>query len=65
MLLIGEYVEIKMMWEIMNVILIGGWMNKVDVWLIRWVKGIIWLMMKIWLWLLILEMVKDLVKSYR
>src|SRR6478735_8633856 len=47
MFMLGEYAAIVLMCCLTTVLFLGGWLPPVDFWLINWVPGIVWFVLKV------------------
>ena len=65
MFMLGEYAAIVLMCCLTTVLFLGGWLPPVDFWLINWVPGIIWFLIKVCLCFFMFAMVKAFVPRYR
>jgi NADH-quinone oxidoreductase subunit H len=65
MFMLGEYCAIVMMCSLTTILFLGGWLPPVDFWLINWVPGIIWFLIKSCLVFFMIAMVKAFVPRYR
>ncbi|HVK91406.1 MAG TPA: NADH-quinone oxidoreductase subunit NuoH [Mycoplana sp.] len=65
MLMLGEYAAIVLMCALMTILFLGGWLPPVDFWLINWVPGIFWFLLKACFVFFMFAMVKAFVPRYR
>src|SRR4051794_33955853 len=65
MFMLGEYAAVVLMCSLTTVLFLGGWLPPVDFWLINWVPGIIWFLIKVCLVFFMFGMVKAFVPRYR
>ncbi|SFB60911.1 NADH-quinone oxidoreductase subunit H [Rhizobium sp. NFR07] len=65
MLMLGEYAAILLICSLTTILFLGGWLPPVDFWLINWVPGIIWFVLKATLVFFMFAMVKAFVPRYR
>jgi NADH-quinone oxidoreductase subunit H len=65
MFMLGEYCAIVMMCSLTTILFLGGWLPPVDFWLINWVPGVIWFLIKSCLVFFVIAMVKAFVPRYR
>lgn len=65
MFMLGEYAAVVLMCSLTTILFLGGWLPPVDFWLINWVPGIIWFMLKACLVFFMFAMVKAFVPRYR
>jgi NADH-quinone oxidoreductase subunit H len=62
---IGEYLNIVLMCALASILFFGGWLPPLDVWPLNAVPGVIWLLIKIWVFFFMFAMVKAIVPRYR
>ncbi|WP_440657481.1 NADH-quinone oxidoreductase subunit NuoH [Ensifer adhaerens] len=65
MFMLGEYAAICLMCALTTILFLGGWLPPVDVWLLNWVPGIIWFVLKASFVFFMFAMVKAFVPRYR
>jgi len=65
MFMLGEYCAIVMMCAMTTILFLGGWLPPVDIWILNWVPGVIWFMLKCCLVFFMFAMVKAFVPRYR
>lgn len=65
MFMLGEYAAIVLMCSLTTVLFLGGWLPPVDFWLINWVPGIVWFVLKVCLVFFMFALVKAFVPRYR
>ncbi|GCA49201.1 MULTISPECIES: NADH-quinone oxidoreductase subunit NuoH [Sinorhizobium] len=65
MFMLGEYAAICLMCALTTILFLGGWLPPVDIWLLNWVPGIIWFVLKASLVFFMFAMVKAFVPRYR
>ncbi|MDX0899101.1 NADH-quinone oxidoreductase subunit NuoH [Sinorhizobium medicae] len=65
MFMLGEYVAICLMCALTTILFLGGWLPPVDIWILNWVPGIIWFVLKASLVFFMFAMVKAFVPRYR
>jgi len=65
MFMLGEYAAICLMCALTTILFLGGWLPPVDFWLINWVPGIVWFVLKASLVFFMFAMVKAFVPRYR
>ena len=65
MFMLGEYAAVVLMCSLTTILFLGGWLPPVDFWLINWVPGIIWFMLKACFVFFMFAMVKAFVPRYR
>lgn len=63
--MIGEYLNIVLMCSMMSILFLGGWLPPWNVWPLNAVPGVIWFVVKIWLFFFFFAMVKAMVPRYR
>ncbi|MEN3791871.1 NADH-quinone oxidoreductase subunit NuoH [Fulvimarina sp. MAC3] len=65
MFMLGEYAAITLMCCLTTILFLGGWLPPVDFFLLNWVPGFIWFMLKAGLVFFMFAMVKAFVPRYR
>jgi len=65
MFMLGEYAAIVLMCALTTILFLGGWLPPVDFWLLNWVPGVIWFVLKVCLVFFMFAMVKAFVPRYR
>ena len=65
MFMLGEYAAICLMCALTTILFLGGWLPPVDIWLLNWVPGIIWFVLKASFVFFMFAMVKAFVPRYR
>ncbi|UVC11224.1 NADH-quinone oxidoreductase subunit NuoH [Rhizobium sp. TH2] len=65
MFMLGEYAAIVLMCSLTTILFLGGWLPPVDFWLINWVPGIVWFLLKVCMCFFMFAMVKAFVPRYR
>jgi NADH-quinone oxidoreductase subunit H len=65
MFMLGEYAAIVLMCALTTILFLGGWLPPVDFWLINWVPGIVWFVLKAAFVFFMFAMVKAFVPRYR
>jgi NADH-quinone oxidoreductase subunit H len=65
MLMLGEYAAIMLICSLTTILFLGGWLPPFDFWLINWVPGIIWFLLKVMLVFFGFAMAKAIVPRYR
>ncbi|PST25231.1 NADH-quinone oxidoreductase subunit NuoH [Mesorhizobium plurifarium] len=65
MFMLGEYAAICLMCALTTILFLGGWLPPVDIWLLNWVPGIVWFVLKASLVFFMFAMVKAFVPRYR
>ncbi|AYD00671.1 NADH-quinone oxidoreductase subunit NuoH [Neorhizobium sp. NCHU2750] len=65
MLMLSEYAAIMLVCSLMTILFLGGWLPPVDFWLINWVPGIIWFVIKLCFCFFLFAMAKAIVPRYR
>ncbi len=63
--MLGEYVAIVTMCALTTIMFLGGWLPPIDHWLINWVPGPIWFLLKVTFVFFMFAMVKAMVPRYR
>jgi NADH-quinone oxidoreductase subunit H len=63
--MLGEYVAIVTMCALTTIMFLGGWLPPIDHWLINWIPGPIWFLMKVTFVFFMFAMVKAIVPRYR
>jgi NADH-quinone oxidoreductase subunit H len=63
--MLGEYVAIVTMCALTTIMFLGGWLPPIDHWLLNWVPGPIWFLLKITFVFFMFAMVKAIVPRYR
>jgi NADH-quinone oxidoreductase subunit H len=63
--MLGEYVAIVTMCAMTTIMFLGGWLPPIDHWLLNWVPGPIWFLMKVTFVFFMFAMVKAFVPRYR
>ncbi|MBP2446361.1 NADH-quinone oxidoreductase subunit NuoH [Rhizobium leguminosarum] len=65
MFMLGEYAAVCLMCSLTTILFLGGWLPPVDIWILNWVPGIIWFMLKACFVFFMFAMVKAFVPRYR
>jgi NADH-quinone oxidoreductase subunit H len=65
MFMLGEYAAIVLMCCLTTILFLGGWLPPFDHWLINWVPGVIWFVLKVLLVFFWFAMAKAIVPRYR
>jgi NADH-quinone oxidoreductase subunit H len=65
MFMLGEYAAIVLMCCLTTILFLGGWLPPVDFWLINWVPGIIWFILKACMVFFMIGLTKAFVPRYR
>jgi len=65
MLMLSEYAAIMLICALTTILFLGGWLPPFDFWLINWVPGIIWFLLKVCLVFFGFAMAKAIVPRYR
>ncbi|KAA0698371.1 NADH-quinone oxidoreductase subunit NuoH [Neorhizobium sp. P12A] len=65
MFMLGEYAAIVLMCSLTTILFLGGWLPPVDIWILNWVPGVIWFLLKSCLVFFMIAMVKAFVPRYR
>jgi NADH-quinone oxidoreductase subunit H len=63
--MIGEYLNTVLMCAMASILFFGGWLPPLDVWPLNAIPGVIWLVIKIWVFFFLFAMVKAIVPRYR
>jgi NADH-quinone oxidoreductase subunit H len=63
--MLGEYVAIVTMCALTTIMFLGGWLPPIDHWLINWIPGPIWFLIKVTFVFFMFAMVKAMVPRYR
>src|SRR5579871_1661829 len=63
--MIGEYLNVVFMCAMLSILFFGGWLPPVSVWPFTAIPGVIWFLLKIWLFFFLFAMVKAIVPRYR
>ncbi len=63
--MLGEYVAIVTMCALTTIMFLGGWLPPIDHWLLSWVPGPIWFLLKVTFVFFMFAMVKAMVPRYR
>ncbi len=63
--MIGEYLNTVLMCAMASILFFGGWLPPLDIWPLNAVPGVIWLVIKIWVFFFLFAMVKAIVPRYR
>ncbi|MFK0163946.1 NADH-quinone oxidoreductase subunit NuoH [Rhizobium sp. NPDC090279] len=65
MFMLGEYAAVVLMCSLTTILFLGGWLPPVDIWILNWVPGIIWFLLKSCFVFFMFAMVKAFVPRYR
>jgi len=65
MLMLSEYAAIMLICSLTTILFLGGWLPPVDFWLINWVPGIVWFLLKVIFVFFGFAMAKAMVPRYR
>ncbi len=65
MMMLSEYAAIMLVCSLMTIMFLGGWLPPFDFWLINWVPGIIWFLLKVSFCFFLFAMAKAIVPRYR
>ncbi|PZM16841.1 NADH-quinone oxidoreductase subunit NuoH [Rhizobium tubonense] len=65
MFMLGEYAAVVLMCSLTTILFLGGWLPPVDIWILNWVPGVIWFLLKSCLVFFMFAMVKAFVPRYR
>ena len=63
--MLGEYVAIVTMCALTTIMFLGGWLPPFDIWLLNWIPGPIWFLLKVTFVFIMFAMVKAMVPRYR
>ncbi len=63
--MIGEYLNIVLMCTMCSILFFGGWLPPINIWPLNAVPGVIWLIVKVWIFFFMFAMVKAIVPRYR
>jgi NADH-quinone oxidoreductase subunit H len=63
--MVGEYMNIVLMCAMTSILFFGGWLPPIDVWPLNAVPGVLWLILKVWIFFFLFAMVKAIVPRYR
>lgn len=63
--MIGEYLNIVLMCALISILFFGGWLPPIDIWPLNAIPGVIWLIIKVWVFFFLFAMVKAIVPRYR
>ena len=63
--MVGEYMNIVLMCAMMSILFFGGWMSPIDLWPLNAIPGVLWLILKVWIFFFLFAMVKAIVPRYR
>jgi NADH-quinone oxidoreductase subunit H len=63
--MLGEYVAIVTMCAMTSIMFLGGWLPPIDHWLLNWIPGPIWFLLKVTFVFFMFAMVKAIVPRYR
>ncbi|MGE7369819.1 NADH-quinone oxidoreductase subunit NuoH [Neorhizobium sp. NPDC001467] len=65
MLMLSEYAAIMLICSLTTILFLGGWLPPFDFWLINWVPGVIWFLLKVIFVFFGFAMAKAIVPRYR
>ncbi|MGI2035779.1 NADH-quinone oxidoreductase subunit NuoH [Rhizobium panacihumi] len=65
MLMLSEYAAIMLICALTTILFLGGWLPPFDFWLINWVPGIVWFLIKVCFVFFGFAMAKAIVPRYR
>ncbi len=65
MLMLSEYAAIMLICALTTILFLGGWLPPFDFWLINWVPGIVWFLIKVCMVFFGFAMAKAIVPRYR
>jgi NADH-quinone oxidoreductase subunit H len=63
--MVGEYMNIVLMCAMASILFFGGWLPLIDVMPFNAIPGVIWLLIKVWVFFFLFAMVKAFVPRYR
>jgi len=63
--MVGEYMNIVLMCAMMSILFFVGWMSPIDLWPLNAIPGVLWLILKVWIFFFLFAMVKAIVPRYR
>ena len=63
--MIGEYMNIVLMCAMCAILFFGGWLPPINIWPLNAIPGVIWLIVKVWIFFFMFAMVKAIVPRYR
>ncbi len=63
--MVAEYLNIVLMCAMMSILFFGGWLPPIDIWPLNAIPGVLWLILKIWIFFFMFAMVKAIVPRYR
>jgi NADH-quinone oxidoreductase subunit H len=63
--MVGEYLNIVLMCAMLSILFFGGWLPPIDIWPLNAIPGVIWLVIKVWMFFFMFAMVKAIVPRYR
>jgi NADH-quinone oxidoreductase subunit H len=63
--MVGEYLNIVLMCAMLSILFFGGWLPPIDIWPLNAIPGVIWLVIKVWMFFFMFAMVKTIVPRYR
>ena len=63
--MLGEYVAIVTMCALTTIMFLGGWLPPFDIWLLNWIPGPIWFLLKVTFVFFMFAMAKAMVPRYR
>jgi NADH-quinone oxidoreductase subunit H len=63
--MVAEYLNIVLMCIMMSILFFGGWLPPIDVAPFNLIPGVLWLIVKVWVFFFLFAMVKAIVPRYR
>jgi len=63
--MVAEYLNIVLMCTMMSILFFGGWLPPIDVAPFNLIPGVLWLIVKVWVFFFLFAMVKAIVPRYR
>ncbi len=63
--MIAEYLNIVLLCTMLSILFMGGWLPPWNVWPLNAVPGVIWLLLKVWIFFFLFAVVKAMVPRYR
>jgi NADH-quinone oxidoreductase subunit H len=63
--MVGEYMNIVLMCAMLSILFFGGWLPPLDIPPFNWIPGVLWLILKVWIFFFLFAMVKAIVPRYR
>jgi NADH-quinone oxidoreductase subunit H len=63
--MVGEYLNIVLMCAMISILFFGGWLPPIDIPPFNMIPGVLWLILKVWVFFFMFAMVKAIVPRYR